>query len=367
MGLRARAPTDAGPRDRPVATRSTASHQAGIVTPAQDRLHFAAFDVTTDLARRARRRCCKAWTVAAAADDRRARPVGGTPPTPYDAPPSDTGEAIGPRRRRADPHLRLRPVAVHDATARTASASPTGSPRPCGELPHFPADNLDPTRSDGDLCVQACADDPQVAVHAIRNLVADRLRHASRCGGRSSASAVRRRRRPRRRRRATCSASRTAPPTSRPRTPTNVDKFVWVAAGRRRRVPTGWPAAPTSSPAGSTCTSRRGTAPASASRRRSSAATARRALPLSGGTEFTEPDFDAAGARRPADRDGLARAARAPDAEQRRADAAPRLQLHRRQRRPRPPRRRPVLHRLRARPRRAVHPDAEPAVRATTG
>ena len=28
-------------------------HQAGIVTPAQDRLHFAAFDVTADLPRRA--------------------------------------------------------------------------------------------------------------------------------------------------------------------------------------------------------------------------------------------------------------------------------------------------------------------------
>ena len=37
-------------------------------------------------------------------------------------------------------------------------------------LPHFPADKLDPLRSDGDLCVQACADDPQVAVHAVRNL-----------------------------------------------------------------------------------------------------------------------------------------------------------------------------------------------------
>jgi deferrochelatase/peroxidase EfeB len=37
-------------------------------------------------------------------------------------------------------------------------------------LPHFPADDLDAGRSDGDLCVQACADDPQVAVHAIRNL-----------------------------------------------------------------------------------------------------------------------------------------------------------------------------------------------------
>jgi deferrochelatase/peroxidase EfeB len=37
-------------------------------------------------------------------------------------------------------------------------------------LPHFSADQLDPARTDGDLCVQACADDPQVAVHAIRNL-----------------------------------------------------------------------------------------------------------------------------------------------------------------------------------------------------
>ena len=38
------------------------------------------------------------------------------------------------------------------------------------DLPHFAADDLDPARSDGDIVVQACADDPQVAVHAIRNL-----------------------------------------------------------------------------------------------------------------------------------------------------------------------------------------------------
>jgi deferrochelatase/peroxidase EfeB len=43
-------------------------------------------------------------------------------------------------------------------------------PEALRELPHFPADNLDPSRSNGDLCVQACAHDPQVAVHAIRNL-----------------------------------------------------------------------------------------------------------------------------------------------------------------------------------------------------
>nr|WP_267974780.1 iron uptake transporter deferrochelatase/peroxidase subunit [Streptomyces lomondensis] len=38
------------------------------------------------------------------------------------------------------------------------------------DLPKFAGDNLDRTRSGGDLCVQACADDPQVAVHAVRNL-----------------------------------------------------------------------------------------------------------------------------------------------------------------------------------------------------
>jgi deferrochelatase/peroxidase EfeB len=38
------------------------------------------------------------------------------------------------------------------------------------KLPHFPADDLDPAFSEGDFCIQACANDPQVAVHAIRNL-----------------------------------------------------------------------------------------------------------------------------------------------------------------------------------------------------
>jgi deferrochelatase/peroxidase EfeB len=31
-------------------------------------------------------------------------------------------------------------------------------------------DDLDPDQSNGDLCLQVCADDPQVAVHAVRNL-----------------------------------------------------------------------------------------------------------------------------------------------------------------------------------------------------
>ena len=37
-------------------------------------------------------------------------------------------------------------------------------------IPDLPGDNLDPDLSGGDLCVQACADDPQIAFHAVRNL-----------------------------------------------------------------------------------------------------------------------------------------------------------------------------------------------------
>src|SRR4029079_17568874 len=43
-------------------------------------------------------------------------------------------------------------------------------PKALVELPGFADDALDPERSGGDICVQACADDPQVAFHAIRNL-----------------------------------------------------------------------------------------------------------------------------------------------------------------------------------------------------
>ena len=38
------------------------------------------------------------------------------------------------------------------------------------KLPRFTGDALEPAISDGDIGVQACANDPQVAVHAIRNL-----------------------------------------------------------------------------------------------------------------------------------------------------------------------------------------------------
>ena len=70
-------------------------HQAGILTPVQDRLHFAALDVITD-SREELVQLLKDWTIAAA---RMTQGLGagevGPTSGPYGAPPDDTGEAIG--------------------------------------------------------------------------------------------------------------------------------------------------------------------------------------------------------------------------------------------------------------------------------
>src|SRR5205814_972164 len=70
-------------------------HQAGIVTPAQDRLHFVAFDVITD--KRAELvDLLRAWTAAAArvTAGHDAGTVGAVSGA-AEAPPDDTGEALG--------------------------------------------------------------------------------------------------------------------------------------------------------------------------------------------------------------------------------------------------------------------------------
>ena len=143
-------------------------HQAGIVTPAQDRLHFAAFDVTTE-DRAELVALLGRWTAAAEAMTA-GQPVGDGEDTPYNAPPRDTGEAGGLSAARLTLTFGFGPGLFRDGDGRDRFGLADRRPRALERLPHFPADQLDPARSDGDLCVQACADDPQVAVHAIRNL-----------------------------------------------------------------------------------------------------------------------------------------------------------------------------------------------------
>ncbi|MCG7527714.1 iron uptake transporter deferrochelatase/peroxidase subunit, partial [Streptomyces sp. OfavH-34-F] len=141
------------------------AHQAGIATAVQDRLHFAAFDVTTkDRAELVA--LLKEWTRAAermtaghAVGD---GAYGGLP----EAPPDDTGEALGLKPSRLTLTFGFGPSLFAEGRFGLADRRPGA----LVDLPKFPGDNLDKARSGGDLCVQACADDPQVAVHAIRNL-----------------------------------------------------------------------------------------------------------------------------------------------------------------------------------------------------
>lgn len=160
--------SDASP-DRSVAEFHGA-HQAGIVTPAQDRLHFAAFDVTTT-ARADLVDLLRAWTDAA----RRlttgaAIGLHGATGGPYLAPPEDTGEALDLAASRLTITIGFGPTLFRTADGDDRFGLADRQPKALRELPHFRGDNLDAARSRGDLCVQACADDPQVAVHAIRNL-----------------------------------------------------------------------------------------------------------------------------------------------------------------------------------------------------
>jgi len=155
---------------RPAAYAFRDRHQSGVVTPAQDRLHFAAFDVTTD-DREQLVDLLKQWTVAA---ERmmKGQPAGAVGPVegPANAPPDDTGEAIGLPPAGLTITFGFGPslFRTDDGTDRFGLAE--RQPTALRTLPHFPGDVLDPARSYGDLCIQACADDPQVAVHAIRNL-----------------------------------------------------------------------------------------------------------------------------------------------------------------------------------------------------
>ncbi|POX54763.1 deferrochelatase/peroxidase EfeB [Streptomyces sp. Ru71] len=138
-------------------------HQAGIATPVQDRLHFAAFDVTTT-DRAAFVQMLKDWTEAA----RRmtaGKAVGeGAYGGLAEAPPDDTGEALGLKPSRLTLTIGFGPSLFDKFGLKDKR------PEALMDLPQFPGDNLDKARSGGDLCIQACADDPQVAVHAIRNL-----------------------------------------------------------------------------------------------------------------------------------------------------------------------------------------------------
>jgi deferrochelatase/peroxidase EfeB len=138
-------------------------HQAGIDTPAQDRLHFAAFDLLTEDPAELRE-LLREWTVAAA-EATAGEMIGDVNDVPL-APPDDTGETVGLLPSSLTVTIGFGPGLFEKPGLGLAGKRPAA----LHPLPPLPGDELDPAESGGDICVQACSDDPQVAFHAIRNL-----------------------------------------------------------------------------------------------------------------------------------------------------------------------------------------------------
>lgn len=82
-------------------------------------------------------------------------------------PAPDTGEAVGLEAS----HLTLTFGVGPSLFEKQELGLQHMKPNELEDLPHFPKDQLDPRYVGGDICIQACADDPQVAFHAVRNLV----------------------------------------------------------------------------------------------------------------------------------------------------------------------------------------------------
>ncbi|MFY0407244.1 iron uptake transporter deferrochelatase/peroxidase subunit [Solicola sp. PLA-1-18] len=146
-------------------------HQAGITTPAQDRLHLAVFDVvTTD--RDELDALLQEWT-AAARKMCSGNDVGdfGSVAGPAEVPPEDTGEAQGLPPSALTLTIGFGPSLFETADGQDRFGLAAKRPAALVDLPAFSGDRLRPEVSGGDIVVQACANDPQVAVHAIRNLV----------------------------------------------------------------------------------------------------------------------------------------------------------------------------------------------------
>ncbi|HEX5224126.1 MAG TPA: Dyp-type peroxidase, partial [Solirubrobacteraceae bacterium] len=167
------------------------THQAGIATPAQEYLTFAAFDLTARS--RARLRSLMiAWTRAAAqltaGEPYRVSGAGGAPLG--SRAPADTGEAVGLPPAALTLTFGFGPSLFSSSSGLGLGASVPAELQP---LPPFEGERLEPARSGGDLCVQACANDPQVAFHAVHVLRriaagAARLRWSQLGFGRTSAT-----------------------------------------------------------------------------------------------------------------------------------------------------------------------------------
>ena len=137
-------------------------HQAGITTPMQKNIYFVVLDLrTTD--KNELIQLFKEWT------DYSQKLVNGELVKKDGSnallPPSDTGETVG-----LNPY-RLTLTFGVSASFLTKLSLENKRPKLFRDLPAFPKEQLREQYTGGDIVIQACADDEQVAFHAVRNLI----------------------------------------------------------------------------------------------------------------------------------------------------------------------------------------------------
>lgn len=143
------------------------TNQAGIITNPQDHLYFISLEVTTD-SKSDLIQLFKEWTEAAALMTA-GKTVGDTSSN-ENLPPKDTGEAVGLSPSHLTITFGVGP-SLFVKNGRDRFGLKSKQPSELVDLPKFPFDALKEEWTGGDLCIQACADDFQVAFHAVRNLV----------------------------------------------------------------------------------------------------------------------------------------------------------------------------------------------------
>ena len=142
------------------------SHQGGIATPQQTHSYFAAFDCLAK-SRDDLRTMLRGWTDAAArmSAGETARELG----EDLSVEGPDGGSALGLPPGRLTITFGFGPgLFVKEGADRYGLAA--RRPAALVDLPKFNGDQLDPAQTGGDISVQACADDPMIAFHAVREL-----------------------------------------------------------------------------------------------------------------------------------------------------------------------------------------------------
>lgn len=137
--------------------------QAGVETPPQNHVMYMTFDLTTNSARDVQVLLAR-WS-AAIAQLMKGEAIGQVEPERAGSVGFDTGEALDLGPASLTVTVGLGPGIFTEAYGLTQK-----KPALMRALKHLPSDAMQPQFTGGDLSLQACSNDPQVAYHAIRDL-----------------------------------------------------------------------------------------------------------------------------------------------------------------------------------------------------